>query len=279
LDLLKKNEDIPSKLFEAAQRSGAEPEEASALQKARDAASRSAYLSGTYRLGGHGVASEALNTGESSSSNSASQQTAHVHLIMWSNGFSINDGPLRSYEDQENRSFLSDLMQKRTPSELTRMYPNQKIDLHMERRGTEYVAPKAKPFSGTGHRLGSVVPNIISSSSPTEVLDLEPNSETFLSGKNLEKTLKEAQDAVKVNENEPIGRIQIRVGNNAPFVGNFNHSHTVLDLRNFIVTAQPSLAFQPFSLVSGRPPCSIEDENKTLKNADIINAIVMVKFV
>lgn len=35
------------------------------------------------------------------------------------------------------------------------------IDLHMERRATPYVAPKAKPFTSGGVRLGGIVPQVV----------------------------------------------------------------------------------------------------------------------
>ena len=41
--------------------------------------------------------------------------------------------------------------------ELVRQYRGSEIDLHIQRRGTEYVQPKAKPFSGHGQRLGEIV--------------------------------------------------------------------------------------------------------------------------
>lgn len=52
----------------------------------------------------------------------------------------------------------------------------------------------------------------------------------------MEKLLKDAQEAVGLRADEPSGRIQIRIGSSPPIVGQFNHAHTVQDIRNFIVT-------------------------------------------
>lgn len=35
------------------------------------------------------------------------EEPIRIHLNIWTNGFSVDDGPLRSFDDPENRSFLS----------------------------------------------------------------------------------------------------------------------------------------------------------------------------
>lgn len=42
----------------------------------------------------------------------------------------------------------------------------------MIRKNTPYVAPKAKPFSGQGYRLGSIVPNVVGGGGLSETLEL-----------------------------------------------------------------------------------------------------------
>jgi hypothetical protein len=51
--------------------------------------------------------------------------------------------------------------QGQVPPELAEQYQGRQIDLHMERRVTPYVAPKAKPFASQGVRLGGIVPEVI----------------------------------------------------------------------------------------------------------------------
>ena len=41
-------------------------------------------------------------------------------LKMWQNGFSIDDGELRDYNDPRNRAFLASVMSGRIPEELVR---------------------------------------------------------------------------------------------------------------------------------------------------------------
>lgn len=74
-----------------------------------------------------------------------------------------------------------------------------------------------------------------SSDTGRDVVELEPPPTNPHSLEEMEKLLKEAQDAVSVNDGQPSGRIQIRIpGDARPIIGRFNHSHTVHDLRNFI---------------------------------------------
>ena len=58
---------------------------------------------------------------------------------MWQNGFSIDDGPLRAYNDQENRDFLTDVMNGRIPRELIREARGGEVMVNMEDH-------KDKPF-------------------------------------------------------------------------------------------------------------------------------------
>jgi UBX domain-containing protein 1 len=118
---------MSSRLFEAAQRAGAEqmsPEEYDAWleerRKKTDVESSSSqqrqYQGGTFRLGGHGVPSESVQVQaniqrQSSSAASSVSQPVGVQVIMWTDGFSIEDGPLRRFDDPVNRPFLTTLMQ------------------------------------------------------------------------------------------------------------------------------------------------------------------------
>lgn len=50
-----------------------------------------------------------------------------------------------------------------------------------------------------------------------------------------EKLLKEAQEAVKLKDGEPVTRLQIRLPSGQRLVGQFNHDNTVDDVRSFVV--------------------------------------------
>ena len=64
-------------------------------------------------------------------------------LKMWQNGFSIDDGPLRAYNDQQNREFLNDVMMGRIPRELVREARGGEVMVNMEdHKDRMYEPPK-----------------------------------------------------------------------------------------------------------------------------------------
>jgi hypothetical protein len=48
---------------------------------------------------------------------------------------------------------------------------------------------------------------------------------------------------------------------------------------NTIFSAVPDLAFQPFQLMTTFPNKVIEDENLSLKDAGLLNSVIVVKFI
>ena len=64
-------------------------------------------------------------------------------LKMWQNGFSIDDGPLRAYNDQQNKEFLNDVMMGRIPRELVREARGGEVMVNMEdHKDQPFEAPK-----------------------------------------------------------------------------------------------------------------------------------------
>lgn len=115
----KKNpiKDYVSEIFRSAQESGAEvvdPHTRHAAQagSSRGGAGGSVYAGTGYRLGmtdnDHTVLPSA-SAGESSRPGSRPQTVEPIIIKLWSNGLSINDGPLRPYEEPENQSFLNSI--------------------------------------------------------------------------------------------------------------------------------------------------------------------------
>ncbi|CAJ0584290.1 unnamed protein product, partial [Mesorhabditis spiculigera] len=195
-------------------------------------------------------------------------QMQEVRMYMWTNGFSIDDGPLRSFEDPASRTFLENIMQGRIPAELRDLHPGKQVDLRMERKTEEYRAPKPKPFGGAGHRLGAVVPDVVVATS---------SAASSSTAKPAEDHTAAAQAEVGLEEGAPISQIQARLPSGNRVVGRFNHTHTVGTVRTFLVSAVPELAYSPFQLMTTFPNKVIEDETLTLKDAGLINAVVVVK--
>ena len=130
-----------------------------------------------------------------------SDQDVERILKMWQNGFSIDDGPLRSYDDPSNLEFMNCIRRGQIPPELRN--GNAQVRLAMQDHRTEdYIPPKVvkNPFSGEGHRLGTPVSEVISN------LTAFSNDNT-----SAEQKQSDAESFLALNESEPNTRVQIRL--------------------------------------------------------------------
>merc|ERR1719210_1182326 len=123
-------------------------------------------------------------------------------LKMWQNGFSIDDGQLRAYNDQQNREFLNDVMMGRIPRELVREARGGEVMVNMEDhkdRPFEQPKVKVKPFQGSGNVLGSIAPAVA-----THHTTSQASSSTALDES-------EAQKRVNVDTSKPMTTLQVRL--------------------------------------------------------------------
>ncbi|GMS95818.1 hypothetical protein PENTCL1PPCAC_17993, partial [Pristionchus entomophagus] len=186
-------------------------------------------------------------------------------MTAYENGFQLNDGDLRPFDDPANAAFLNDIARGRIPRELTLQYPGKEIDMKMIRMPGNYEPPKVVLFGGSGARLGAVVPEVVDNVPP------------LVSKEDSESALKAAQASLTVDESKPVTQVQIRLPDGNRLVARLNQSATVSELRAFIATAHPSLAYSPFELRTSFPNALIEDESKTLQGASLLNSVVLVK--
>uniref|UniRef100_A0A0N5AR52 SEP domain-containing protein n=1 Tax=Syphacia muris TaxID=451379 RepID=A0A0N5AR52_9BILA len=236
-------------------------------------------LGSGHRLGDLVRPSEMINNSDSNSDGEGSS-VQHIHLRMWSNGFTLDDGPLRPYEDPSNASFLTDIMRRNTPHELLQKYRGKKIDLHIEKKDEPYSAKKVtmKPFFGQGQRLGEIEPVVCGSGKigvkyGQDSSDTPTNKSENVDAANIEK----AQAAVLLRHNEPTTQLQLRLPDGQRIVGRFNHSHTLEDVRSFVVSALPELAFKPFNFMTTYPKKVIEVETSTLSDAGLLSSMGLMK--
>lgn len=123
------------------------------------------------------------------------------------------------------------------PHELIREARGSEVHLNMEdHRHEEFtqVKQKLKPFSGTGHTLGSPAPATVGSPSKEEG-DRTVNEEV-------------AKEQVKIDQSQPTTNIQIRLADGSRLIGQFNHVHTVNDVRRYIV-------LYPFYMIARKSVC------------------------
>lgn len=207
-------------------------------------------------------------------------------LHLWTDGLSIEDGPLMQRSDPATMEFLEIVGRGGIPPSLHQQYAGKDIDFNIERHHEAYQAPKMKPFGGNGVRLGNVVPTVVgmdatpgasSSSSGAAGSGAAPSGPT--SAEEEAKQLEDAKKELNTDLAQPTTNIQIRLPTGQRLVGVFNHSHTLEAVRSFICTARPDMIFAPFEMMTAYPPKVLIDESQTLKEANLLNSVIAVKIV
>ncbi|KAG8227241.1 hypothetical protein J437_LFUL003972 [Ladona fulva] len=255
----KKPKDLVSVMFKSVQEHGAEVVDTK--NQPHGSKGKVSTFSGTgYKLGQSNDDTEVIQ----GPSTSRQESQSEVTLKMWKEGFSIDDGPLRLYTEPDSRAFLDAVRQGELPPELARgARRGAEVHLNMEdHRHEDFVPQKFKAFSGKGQLLGSSVPTVIGSTKPQTESDRIANEAA-------------ATEAVKVNNDEPVTSVQVRLADGTVLQGRFNHSHTVDDIHRYITVARPQYQITPFMLLSAFPRKELTDGSKTLEEAGILNSSLL----
>lgn len=220
-----------------------------------------------YRLGMTSDDSSAV--GESTNARPRRELT----LRLWRDGFSINDEPLRSYTDPDDREFLRKIRSGQVPPELVEDATDETLHLNMEDHRHENFPVTARPqrraFAGAGHMLGSVAPTVITeppapaaaaaaaAAAATAPVDLPPKP--------------------NLDESAPTTTISVRLNDGSRVQATLNHSHTIADLRSYLVNLRPELSRSNFVLLTTFPSKELGDNNQTLQQAGILNSSIMMR--
>ncbi|XP_053963804.1 NSFL1 cofactor p47 [Anastrepha ludens] len=190
-----------------------------------------------------------------------------VVLKLWSQGFSIDDGELRLYDDPENKEFLETVMRGEIPHELLEMGWLVNVDVE-DHRHEEYKRKAVPPkFKGSGHTLGSPTPNVEGAPAPSTV-----NKTPVVQGKEDDNSAKEK---LKVDASQPTTTLQIRLADGSRLMAQFNLNHTVGDIHRYIMNARPQYMNGNFRLVSSFPTRELTDETATIELAGLKNASIL----
>ncbi|KAI8898746.1 hypothetical protein BC833DRAFT_588488 [Globomyces pollinis-pini] len=200
-------------------------------------------------------------------------ETVSRLLTFWKNGFSIEDGPLLRYDDPKNQEFLTAIKSGRAPTSLIKAELNQPVEVKVAQRMEEdyQPPPKApmKSFQGSGNRLGSIAGPSASSSAMPGGFPAASNTRA--------ETSTVTPSSISVNNDLPITSIQVRLGDGTRLIGRFNHVHTVLDLRRFVQASRPDS--RSFVLQTAMPTKVISDDTLSLKDAGLLNSVVIQRYV
>ena len=124
----------------------------------------------------------------------------------------------------------------------------------------------ARPFTGAGHVLGNVAP-------ATNV----DQPGVAMGEDEKKKCENEASNALKVDPNQPTTSIQIRLNDGSRLVLKLNQSHTVADLRRYVVIARPEYATQTFALMSTFPNKELTDDSASVKDAGLLGSALLLR--
>ncbi|CAG9979548.1 unnamed protein product [Clonostachys byssicola] len=219
--------------------------------------SQSSFFRGTgVTLGGEGVESRSIPDplGPSPSSNAEPQERV---LHIWQDGFSIDDGELRRFDDPANMADLQMIRQGRAPLHLMNVSHNAPVDVKLQQHETPYQAPpkKYKPFGGSGRRLGSPVPGdgneasssiaeVASSQAPAAPASTAPASD--------------------VDSSQPTVSIRIQLPDGTRLPARFNTTQTIGDLYQFIQGASADTRTRPWVLATTFPNKEHTDKSLVL---------------
>ncbi|KAH0619305.1 hypothetical protein JD844_019277 [Phrynosoma platyrhinos] len=148
-------------------------------------------------------------------------------------------------------------IQMEVPAELRRLARGGQVNLDLEdHRDEDFVKPRGtfKAFTGEGQKLGS---------SPAQQAENEAK----------------ASSSINIDESEPTTNIQIRLADGGRLVQKFNHSHRIRDVRLFIADARPAMAATSFVLMTTFPNKELSDEDQTLKEANLLNAVIVQRLI
>ncbi|CDH93022.1 SEP domain-containing protein [Caenorhabditis elegans] len=150
--------------------------------------------------------------GEAPRGRPSGRETISLTLHLWSDGLSIEDGPLMSRQDPRTIEFLESVGKGEIPPSLVQQYPGKEIDFKVNRHHEEYVAPKMKPFGGSGVRLGNVVPTVLGQSSSSATTAGTSSATTDHNpdhtAENEAKQLEDAKKELSTNMNEPTTNVR-----------------------------------------------------------------------
>ena len=166
---------------------------------------------------------------------------------MWQDGFSIDDGELRRFDDPNNAMDLQMIRQGRAPLHLMNVRYDQPVDVKLQQHDENWrPLPKVyRPFGGEGRRLGSPVPGEPSVAPPPTAAAASSQSATAGSST--------APSAMAVDESQPTIMIRIQMPDGTRLPARFNTTHTVDDVYGFVQRASPETQTRAWVLATTFP--------------------------
>ncbi|PVF97461.1 SEP-domain-containing protein [Serendipita vermifera] len=245
-----------------------------AAEGSRSQATREAARSGPFRGAGNTLGSDEKESEVIPDPNAASsdaEETAIRNITFWRTGFTIENGPLLLYDNPESAELLQSIQQGLAPPEALNVRIGQPVELRVAKRLDEdYVPPPPGPFAGAGHRLGSPLPAVVTSSSGN-------TTSTAASGP-AAGTSSTSSGSFEVDMSAPTTSVQIRLADGTRLVSRMNLTHTIGDIRRFINASRPGMSERPYTVQTTLPVKVLDDESQTIEAAGLKNSVVVQRW-
>ena len=175
---------------------------------------------------------------QSSASGPAQERVLHI----WQDGFSIDDGELRRFDDPEHQMDLAMIRSGRAPLHLMNVQHDQPVDVKLQQHEEPYKpSPKSyKPFSGSGQRLGAPVPG-------------ESSTTTATSRTTQPAATSSTSSTPNVDSSQPTITIRIQMPDGTRLPARFNTTHTLGDVYGFVQSASAEVAGRTWVLATTFP--------------------------
>ncbi|EGX87891.1 Cdc48-dependent protein degradation adaptor protein (Shp1), putative [Cordyceps militaris CM01] len=205
-------------------------------------------------LGGDGVESRTIPdpSGVARPRGEVLERVLHI----WQDGFSIDDGELRRYDDPANQQDLSMIRSGRAPLHLMNVQHDQAVDVKLEQHDTPYKAlpKKWKAFSGSGQRLGSPVPGgPVATPAPAVSRSAAASS-----------TAAPSSPIPDIDASQPTVTIRLQLPDGTRLPARFNTTSTLGDVYSFIGRASAETQARPWVLVTTFPNKEHTDKSLVL---------------
>ncbi|KAG6006464.1 hypothetical protein E4U21_007008 [Claviceps maximensis] len=229
--------DILAKAKENASRPDATPDQAGPAGPSR-------FRGRGVTLGGEGVESRSIPDPDAPSLTPRGDTQERL-LHIWQDGFSIDDGELRRFDDPANQADLQMIRSGRAPLHLMNVQHDQPVDVKLHQHDTPYKTPpkKYKPFAGSGQRLGSPVPGAGTSSTAPAAAPSSSAAATPTTA---------AQERI-IDSSLPTIMIRIQLPDGTRLPARFNTTNTIGDIYGFVRGASPEINSRPWVLATTFP--------------------------
>lgn len=208
-------------------------------------------------------------------------------LHLWRDGFSIEDGSLRRYDDPQHAMDLQMIRTGRAPLHLMDVEHGQRCDVRLQQHEEDWhQLPRIyRPFGGHGHRLGSPVPGDgNAASAPTHRATASTGSSISIPTPAAAATAPAPAAApapvADVDTSQPSVAIRFQMPDGSRLPARFNLTHTIGDLYQFARSASADTGNRSFIIQSTFPSKEYTDQGQKLEEIDAFKrgGIAVVKW-